>query len=141
MMYFTNVVGRFVEVRTKWPARLEDIPKFLEFVDGVSARNPPGALVLIDSRQGRVLPQPVFNAFVETLEYGIHAPQRAAILLPDTAIVEMQMHRLSKQIHRGELRGFHEPSAAIAWLAEVSTNEFHIYRVTDLILPKVAAEK
>lgn len=122
MMFFSNVVGRFVEARTRWPARLEDVPKFLTFVDGVSARNPPGALVLIDSREGSVLPQPVFNAFVDTLVHSALAPERAAILLPDSAIVMLQMNRMAKQLHRGELRGFREPTEAIAWLGERATN-------------------
>lgn len=113
-----NPVGSLVEIAIWSPVSIDEAQAWGRdhdmVIDGVEGPY----VCFVDLRGARVFPPEVVNAYVSTMRSESRL-RRTATLLPDSAVVSLQIGRMIREAGHPQRQAFEDPGQLYAWLGEV----------------------
>lgn len=138
MYRVANQVGRLVEISLWSPVSLEEAEQWGREHDRVVASVGQPYVCFVDLRGAKVFPPETVRAYVSTMK----AEQellRTGTLLPESALVALQIHRMIREAGHPQRRAFSESGELRHWLGE-HLDEKERARLEQLLLRPVHLE-
>lgn len=121
MVTAENRQGRLVETRIAWPLTEAEVLSVSKQHRILFERMPGLCVAVSDLRKSKVFPSDVAQELIRIMSRVADRIERSAFLLPDSAILGLQLERAIEEGGGGMRRIFRDPEELKDWLGEALT--------------------
>jgi hypothetical protein len=121
MFKIENHVGRLVEQTLAAPVTSADLQRCVNRLMALATELPGKFILVSDCRNVLTLAPDVADGFAKVMRADNRRLERSALLLGDSATLNLQVERMVRESSNPMRRTFRTTDALITWLAEVLT--------------------